>query len=138
MKRILSNPLTGFLFIIAGPILTLLWIYSFRIPESEISHAVLRKTIIGLALTSVIVSFASHIVLKKFIKGLLFSVILSELVCLFTFAYFALSDPVNRAKNLMWLPIMMLSVAAISLPMALSITYGCSIIVKAYLTQKGR
>jgi hypothetical protein len=128
IKEILSKPWVAVLLIVLGPIVTLLWVYSLQIPESEISHTALKKTITYIALISVVVSFVMHLLLS-FTKGLIWSSIISEIVCIATFAAFALTAPENAAKNLMWLPIMSASVAALSLPMAFSIAYGSGVII---------
>ena len=135
IKEILSRPWAAVLLIVLGPLITLLWVYSLQIPESEISHTALKKTITYIALISVVISFLMHLLLS-FIKGLIWSGIISEIICISTFAYFALTDSVHAAKNLMWLPIMSASVAALSLPMSLSIAYGSGVIVNTLRSKK--
>jgi hypothetical protein len=134
IKKLLSKPSTATLLIIAGPLLTFFWVYTAPIPESELSHATLRKTIIYLTLTSVMISFVAHTLLS-FKKGLIWSGIILEVIYQTIFVFFALSGP-NWAKNFMWLPIMMTSVAALTLPMVLSAGYGCGVIVNAFRSKE--
>ena len=134
IKVILSKPTTAAFLIISGPLLTLAWVYSLRIPEAEIDRTTLTKTIIYLAVTAVVISFIAHSLLS-FKKGLIWSAAISELICQTLFVYFALGGP-NWAKNFMWLPIMMISVASLTLPIVLSASYGSGIIVNALRPRK--
>lgn len=136
IKKLLSKPSTAAVLIVAGPLLTIVWVYMLQPPDAEISYAALRTNIIYLAVTSVVISFAAHILLS-FKKGLIWSGIISEMIYKTIFVFFALSGP-NWTKNFMWLPIMMTSVAALTLPMNLSAGYGCGVIVNAFRSrQKG-
>jgi hypothetical protein len=130
IKKILSKPESAALLIVAGPALTLMWIYMLQPPKPEISYTALKKTIIYLAATSVSISFIAHALLS-FKKGLIWSGIISEMIYQTIFISFALHRP-NWEEYFMWLPIMMTSVAAITLPMLLSAAYGCGVIVNAF------
>ena len=135
IKEILLKPSVAALLIIACPLLTYFWVYTFRIPESELSHSTLKKIISYLTLTSVIISCIAHILLS-FKKGLIWSGAISEVIYQTLFVIYALSDPVHWAENFMWLPLMMISVAALTLPMVLSTAYGCGVIINAMRSKK--
>lgn len=92
IKEILSKPSVAVLLIVAGPLLTFTWFYTAPIPESELSSTTIRKTIIYLTLTSVIISFVAHAFLS-FKKGLIWSGAISELIYQTIFVSFALSGP---------------------------------------------
>jgi|WetSurMetagenome_2_1015567.scaffolds.fasta_scaffold1029341_2 hypothetical protein len=130
IKKLLSKPSTAIVLIVAGPALTVLWISMMQPSEPEISHTALQKTIIYLAVTSIVISFIAHAILS-FEKGLIWSGVISEVIYQNIFVIFALNRS-NWEEYFMWLPIMMISVAAITLPMLLSAAYGCGVIVKAF------
>lgn len=120
----------GIIFIFVGPLITFLLAVSLQVPENEVSHSLIRKTTIVLGAITVLISLIGHVFVRVFFKGLIITVTISEVVYLFVFSFYALSDPVNWQENLMWLPIMMISVIALSLPMALFISYGSGSIIK--------
>jgi hypothetical protein len=134
IKEILSKPSIAVLLMIAGPLLTFIWVYTAPIPESELSHTAIRKTVIYLTLTSVIISFVAHAFLS-FKKGLIWSGVISEIIYQTIFVTFALKRP-NWEEYFMWLPIMMTSIAALTLPMVLSAAYGCGVIINAMRSKK--
>lgn len=126
----------GLILMFAGPLVTLLLFTALQIPVNKIDYSLIRRAIIVLSLFTVLISALGHIFVKVFQKGLILTVTASEIVYLGTFAFYALSDPINWRENLMWLPIMMLSVTAISLPMALSMACGCGIIINTLRNRK--
>lgn len=121
----------GIILVFVGPLITFLLVISLQIPENEISHSLIRRATMVLGAITVLISVIGHVFVRFFFKGLIVTVTISEMVYLFVFSFYALSDLVNWQENLMWLPIMMISVAAITLPMAISISYGTGSIVKA-------
>lgn len=127
----------GLIIVFAGPLVTLLLFTALQIPADKIDYSHIRWAIIGLASFTLLISALGHIFVKKFQNGLILTVTASEIVYLFTFAFYALSDPLNWQENLMWLPIMMLSVIALSLPMAFSISYGCGKIIREIRNREG-
>jgi len=128
--KVIFRFVRGIILIVVGPLITFLLIVSLQIPENEISPSIVKKSILVLGSITILISLIGHVFVKIFSKGLIVTVTLSEIVYLFVFSFYALSDPANWQENLMWLPIMIISVAAISLPMAISISYGTGSIVK--------
>ncbi len=115
---------------VAGPLITLLIIKSSPIPEKDIPYMFLPQNVVILALITFLISLFSFLIIKPFQKAFIISSAISELLYIIVFSYFALSDPVRWAKNLMWLPGLLTAVAAITLPMSLGIAYGVGSSIK--------
>jgi hypothetical protein len=120
MRKTVINLISG----VAGPLITLLIIKSAPIPEKEIPYMFLDRNVVILALITSLISLFSFLIIKTFQKAFIISSTISELLYITVFSYFALSDPVRWAKNLMWLPGLLIAVTAITLPMSLGIAYS--------------
>ncbi len=91
----------------------------------------LMRNILFCSIVTVIISAIVYWVVKKFKKGILISVILSEIIFVPLLTTFLLiSNAENRARTEMWLPVIMLFMIINTLPMALLISYAMGKIFK--------
>jgi hypothetical protein len=120
----MRKALLNYILVLAGPLISLVIIKVLQIPEDEIPYSAIVRMVIILAFITCGISLSVFLVVKIFQKAFIISVSISEILYIIVFIYFALSDPVRLAENFMWLPIMIMSVTAISLPMSTLISYG--------------
>lgn len=114
------------LLIVLGPLITLiLYIGGEGGKISQDNLAMLMRNIMLCATVTIIVSIIVHYLIKNFKKGMIISVILSEIIFVPLIIIFLLiSNVTNRPKTEMWMPVIMIFLIINTLPMALLISYG--------------
>ena len=116
--------------IVLGPIITFFLYFANERPSDISDILPILKILLLMSIITLLFSIITHVLIENFKKGMIVSIIISELTYIVSLITFFWLDPINQAENIMWLPVAIVFLIPFSLPMAFSISYGCGKIIR--------